>query len=63
MNLLSFVEPAPSPASSSANMSAVAKAPIAKGTFVGQTTQFRPRALAQAPLRAALTVRAEAEQV
>eukprot|EP00951_Prasinocladus_malaysianus_P037746 scaffold407890_cov41-Prasinocladus_malaysianus.AAC.1 len=42
-------------------MAALAKAPLAKGAFVGQTAQLKPRAQAQAPLRAALNVRAEAE--
>jgi hypothetical protein len=42
-------------------MAALAKAPLAKGSFVGQKVQQRSRAAAVAPVRASLNVRAEAE--
>jgi hypothetical protein len=42
-------------------MAALAKAPLAKGAFVGQKVQQRSRAAAVAPVRASLNVRAEAE--
>lgn len=42
-------------------MAALAKAPLAKGAFVGQKVQQRSRAAAVAPVRASLLVRAEAE--
>jgi len=43
-------------------MAALAKAPLAKGAFAGRTASLKPRAAAAAPLRATLSVRAEAEQ-
>uniref|UniRef100_A0A061S851 Photosystem II oxygen-evolving enhancer protein 2 n=1 Tax=Tetraselmis sp. GSL018 TaxID=582737 RepID=A0A061S851_9CHLO len=43
-------------------MSAITSAPVAKGAFLGQTSQLRSKSGSQAPLRASLRIRAEADQ-